>query len=296
MVEQVIPQETRARDGGRHSEDAARDAALTDLELNLLLEAILRFSGLDYRDYSQATLKRRVSERLRDEKVQTISGLQERVLHDPAAFARFVFAMSGGPGQLFREPAFFALVRSKIVPLLRTYSFSRIWVPNCSRGEDAYSLATVLHEEGLLSRTMIYATDTSEIAVAAAKRGVFEFESPDGIKAAHRATGTTKALSETAEIGDHTLVFREELRKNVIFAQHNLISDKSINEFHLIVARGVLPQFNKALQFRVHNLFINSLVRLGFLALGPSETIKGTPHERVFREVSENEPIYRRMR
>jgi chemotaxis protein methyltransferase CheR len=296
MVEQVVDPKRQARETGSPSEDAARDVALTDLELNLLLEAILRFSGLDFRDYSQSTLKRRVSERLRDEKLNTISGLQERILHDPAAFARFVFAMSGGPGQLFREPSFFALLRSKIVPLLRTYSFSRIWVPNCSRGEDAYSLAVVLHEEGLLSRTMIYATDTSEIAVAAAKRGVFEFESADALKAAHRATGASKALAETAEIGDHALILREELRKNLIFAQHNVISDKSINEFHLIVARGVLPQFNKALQFRVHNLFITSLVRLGFLALGPSETIKGTPHERVFREVSQDEPIYRRMR
>lgn len=296
MVEQVVDRERQSREAGREAEGAARDVALTDLELNLLLEAILRFSGLDFRDYSQSTLKRRVAERLRDEKVKTISGLQERVLHDPAAFARFVFGMSGGPGQLFREPAFFALVRSKIVPLLRTYSFSRIWVPNCSCGEDAYSLAAVLHEEGLLSRTMIYATDASEIAVTAAKRGVFEFGSAEAIKAAHHATGASMPLSEVAEIGDRTLVIRDEFRKNLIFAQHSLISDKSINEFHLIVARGVLTQFNKALQFRVHNLFINSLIRLGFLALGPSETIKGTPHERVFREVSEDEPIYRRMR
>jgi chemotaxis protein methyltransferase CheR len=296
MVEQVVDLEHQPRDAERQADDAARDGALTDLELNLLLEAILRFSGLDFRDYSQSTLKRRIAERLRDEKVNTISGLQERVLHDPAAFARFVFAMSGGPGQLFREPAFFAQVRSKIVPLLRTYSFGRIWVPNCSRGEDAYSLAAVLHEEGLLSRTMIYATEASEIAVTAAKRGHFEFESFEAIKAAHHATGTSAALSDSAEIGDRSLVIRDELRKNLIFAQHSLISDKSINEFHLIVARGVLPQFNKALQFRVHNLFLNSLIRLGFLALGPNETIKGTPHERVFREVSEEEPIYRRMR
>ena len=296
MVEQVVDRERQPRDGGRQNDDAARDGALTDLELNLLLEAILRLSGLDFRDYSQTTLKRRISERLRDEKLQTISGLQERVLHDPAAFARFVFAMSGGPGQLFREPAFFALVRAKIVPLLRTYSFSRIWVPNCSRGEDAYSLAAVLHEEGLLSRTMIYATDASELAVAAGKRGIFEFESVDAMKAAHRATGTSKPLSDTAELGDRAMILHEDLRKNLIFAQHSLVSDKSINEFHLIVARGVLPQFNKALQFRVHNLFLSSLVRLGFLALGRNETIRGTPHERVFREVSDDEPIYRRMR
>lgn len=296
MVEQVVDGKREHRNGGRHSDDAARDVALTDLELNLLLEAILRLSGLDFRDYSQATLKRRVTERLRAEQLRTISGLQERVLHDPQAFARFVFAMSGGPGQLFREPAFFSLLRSRIVPLLRTYTFTRIWVPNCGRGEDVYSLAVVLHEEGLLGRTMIYGTDASEIAVTAAKRGAFELESAEGVKSAHRATGAAQPLADVAEIAAEELTFREELRKNLIFAQHSLISDGSLNEFHLVVARGVLPQFNKTLQFRVHNLFLNSLIRLGFLALGPNETIKGTPHERVFREVSEGDPVYRRMR
>ena len=296
MVEQVVAARPKARNGGRQADTAARDGALTDLELNLLLEAVLRFSGLDFRDYAQSTLKRRIAERMRAEKARTISGLQERVLHDPEAFARFVFAMSGGPGQLFREPVFFSLLRSRIVPLLRTYSFTRIWVPNCGRGEDAYSLAVLLHEEGLLGRTMIYATDASEIAVTAAKRGEFEIESIESLKSSHRATGATQALTDFGEIGDETIVFRDELRKSLIFAQHSLISDGSLNEFHLIAARGVLPQFNKTLQFRVHNLFLNSLVRLGFLALGPSETIKGTPHERVFREVAEEEPVYRRMR
>jgi chemotaxis protein methyltransferase CheR len=295
MVEQIVETARETRNGGRPP-DAARDVALTDLELNLLLEAILRFSGLDFRDYSQATLKRRITERVRAEGLHTISGLQERVLHDPAAFARFVFAMSGGPGHLFREPSFFSLMRTRIVPLLRTYSFTRIWVPNCGRGEDAYSLAVLLHEEDLLGRTMIYGTDASEIAVTAAKRGAFESESVEGVKSAHRSTGATKGLAELADVGDDAIVFRDEIRKNLIFAQHSLITDGSLNEFHLIVARGVMPQFNKTLQFRVHNLFLNSLVRLGFLALGPNETIKGTPHERVFREVAEGEPVYRRMR
>jgi chemotaxis protein methyltransferase CheR len=292
MVEQVVERDRPTRS----TEDLAREGALTDLELNLLLEGVLRFSGLDYRDYSQSTLRRRIAERLRAEKVETISGLQERVLHDPRAFARFVFAMSGGTGQLFREPNFFALFRTRIVPLLRTYSFARIWVPNCGRGEDAYSAAVVLREEGLLSRTMIYATDSSEMAIAAAKKGTFEIESSEQIKAAHRATGTTVGLSESSDMGDRALRFHEDLRKHLIFAQHSLVSDGSLNEFHVVIARGVLPQFNKALQFHVHNLFVSSLIRLGFLCLGPNESLKSTPHERVFREVAEGEPIYRRMR
>jgi chemotaxis protein methyltransferase CheR len=274
--------------------EATRDDALNDLELSLLLEAILRFSGHDYTNYTEATLKRRVAERMRAENVATISGLQERILHDREALGRFVFAMSGGHGRLFADPLFFEVFRSHIAPLLRTYSFARIWVPNCARGEDAYSVAVLLHEEGVLERTMIYATDASELAVAAARAGVFEIDPAD-----QPAPGSEidRMLHEgVAEIGERELRFREELKRHLIFAKHNLVTDGSLNEFHVIVARGVLRQFNRALQFRVHNLFLSSLIRLGFLCLGSSESLRMTPHEGVFRRVSDEAPIYRRMR
>src|SRR5690242_9665486 len=151
--------------------ESGREGALADLELTLLLEAILRFSGHDFTDYAQATLKRRVADRMRIEAVATISGLQERVLHDPEALARFVLAMSSGFGGLFHNPDFFHAFRARVVPLLRTYAFTRVWVPNCACGEDVYSLAVLLREEGLLERTMIYGTDASELAIAAARAG-----------------------------------------------------------------------------------------------------------------------------
>lgn len=274
--------------------EASRDDALSDLELSLLLEAILRFSGHDYTDYTEATLKRRVGERMRAENVATISGLQERILHDRDALSRFVFAMSGGHVRLFADPEFFAVFRWHIVPLLRTYSFARIWVPNCARGEDAYSLAVLLHDEGLLDRTMIYATDASELAVAAARAGVFEIDPRD--QPAPGSEIDRMLHADVAEIGEREIRFREELKRHLIFAKHNLVTDGSLNEFHVIVARGVLRQFNRALQFRVHNLFLSSLIRLGFLCLGSSESLRLTPHEGVFRRVSDEAPIYRRMR
>ena len=276
--------------------ETAREGALTDLELTLLLEAVVRFSGYDFREYSQATLKRRVTERMRAEGARTISGLLEKVLHDPPAFARFMMAMSGGQGTLFRDPEFFAAFRRRVVPLMRTYSFVRVWLPNCARGEDAYSIAAILHEEGLLSRTMIYATDASELAISTAKRGVFDLESPEALRASHRATGSNGSLSELGTIAGDRFRFKPDFQKNVIFAQHSLVTDGSLNEFHAIVARGILPQFNKALQFRVHNLLLNSLLRLGFFCLGANESLRQTPHERVFRLLAEGEPIYRRMR
>ncbi|HEV3092361.1 MAG TPA: CheR family methyltransferase [Candidatus Cybelea sp.] len=275
--------------------DTARDAAVSDLELSLLLEAIRRFSGYDFGDYSQAMLKRRVAERLRAENVETISGLQERVLHDPAALARFVLAMSSGHGRLFADPGFFAAFRINVVPLLRTYSFSRVWVPHCARGEDAYSLAAILHEEGLLERTMIYATDPSDLAVSAAKAGRFELDPGDDPDAAHRATGAIQPLSEVSSLDGNSLQFDEALKRQIIFARHALVTDGSLNEFQVILARDVLRQFNKALQFRVHNLFLNSLIRLGFLCLGSSESLALTPHEGVFRRFG-NAAIYRRLR
>ena len=266
--------------------EASQESALADLELTLLLEAILRFSGRDFSGYAQGVLKRRVAERVRAENVQTISGLQERILHDPDALARFVLAMSGGSGQLFYDEEFFAAFRTRVVPFLRTYTFTRIWVPKCARGEDAYSLAVILQQEGMLDRAMIYATDPSELAIAAARAGVFEFE----------AGNAPEALAEYGEIGERTVVFGEHLKRHIIFAKHSLVTDGSLNEFHVIVARSVLRQFNSALQFRVHNLFLNSLTRLGFLCLGSNENLRTTPHERVFLQVAGGVPIYRRMR
>jgi chemotaxis protein methyltransferase CheR len=276
--------------------ETTRDDALIDLELTLLLEAVQRFSGHDFTDYAQVTLKRRVDDRMRAEGVQTISGLQERLLHDRDALSRFIFAMSGGHGRLFADPSFFRVFRRQIVPLLRTYSFTRIWIPNCACGEDAYSIAALLEEEELLERTMIYATDASETALAAARNGAYEFETGDNPSIAYAATGAGVPLADLCDARDGSVSFGEDVKRHIIFAKHSLVTDGSLNEFHVIVARGVLRHFNRALQFRVHNLFLSSLIRLGFLCLGSNESLRFTPHEGVFRRLVEEAPIYRRMR
>jgi chemotaxis protein methyltransferase CheR len=276
--------------------EATRDEALTDLELTLLLEAVLRFSGHDFTDYAQVTLKRRVDERMRAESVHTVSGLQERLLHDREALSRFIFAMSGGHGRVFADPPFFRVFRRRIVPLLKTYSFTRIWVPNCACGEDAYSIGALLKEEGLIERSMIYATDASETALAAARAGVYEFKAADQPGVAYVSTGAALPLADLCEVGERSVSFGDDIKRHIIFAKHSLVTDGSLNEFHVIVARGVLRQFNHALQFRVHNLFLSSLIRLGFLCLGYNESLRMTPHEGVFRRLAEEAPIYRRMR
>ncbi len=276
---------------------AARDGELADLELHLLLEAIVRTTGHDFRDYSQSTLKRRVGDRLRAEAVSTISALQDRVLHSGDAMSELVMAMSGGNGRVFGDAGFFRTFRTHIVPLLRTYTFTRIWVPHCARGEDVYSLATVLYEEGLLGKSMIYATDPSEAAVESAKTATFDVESEDHVNVAYRASGGLGSLSAVSELKGGKIRFDTELLgRSIILARHSLVTDGALNEFHVIVARGVLPQFNKTLQFRVHGLVVDSLMRLGFLCLGQRETLKATPYERIFRQLSSDESLFRRMR
>jgi chemotaxis protein methyltransferase CheR len=273
-----------------------RNEERSAVELSLLLEAVVRWSGYDFREYAPATLKRRVAERMRAEDVETISGLQERVLHDPDALRRLVFSLSASSNRLFRAPEYFRAFRERVVPFLRTYSFVRLWFPACSTGEDVYSIASILYEEGLLDRCMIYATDMSDLALTQARAGMYQAGTLEEFANDYRLSGGTGAMSELCEWNDGVVQFKEAVQRQLIFSTHSLATDASLNEFHAIVARGVLPQFSKSLQYRVHNLFLQSLTRFGFICLSSAESLHATPHEAVFRKVDEVFPIYRRMR
>lgn len=269
---------------------------LATVELSLLLDAIVRWSGHDFREYAPATLKRRVAERMRAEDVSTISGLQERVLHDRDALRRFVFAMSTNTNRLFRAPEYFRAIRERVIPFLRTYSFVRLWFPACSTGEDVYTMLAILQEEGLLERCMVYATDASELALAQAREATFDIPAIEEFSNDYRLSGGRASLNDFCEYGEGRVRFHDSLLKNVIFASHSLSTDASLNEFHAIVVRGVLPQLNKTLQYHVHNLFLQSLSRFGFICLSSAESLHATPHEGAFRKVDDVFPIYRRMR
>lgn len=290
MVESVI----RDSPGGFPLVDRAEERS--SVELSLLLEAIVRWSGYDFREYAPGTLKRRVAERMRAEDVDTISGLQERVLHDHEALRRFVLAMSASSNRLFRAPEYFRAIRERVVPFLRTYSFVRLWFPACSTGEDVYTVASILFEEGLLERCMIYATDTSDLALAQARAASYSIASPEEFANDYRLSGGRLPVSGFCELNEGSVRFNESLQRQIIFSTHSLATDASLNEFHAIVSRGVLPQLNKSLQYRVHNLFLQSLTRFGFVCLSSAESLHATPHEGVFRKVDEVFPIYRRMR
>jgi len=256
----------------------------------------VRWSGYDLREYAPGTLKRRIAERMRAEGVETISGLQERVLHDHDALRRFVFALSASSNRLFRAPEYFRAFRERAVPFLRTYSFVRLWFPACSTGEDVYTVAAILHEEDLLDRCMIYATDMSDLALAHARGGAYALASLEEFANDYRLSGGRRSLADFCDLNEGIVQFKEPLQRQIIFSTYSLATDASLNEFHAIMARGILPQFSKSLQYRVHNLFLQSLTRFGFICLSSAESLHATPHEGAFRKVDEIFPIYRRMR
>jgi chemotaxis protein methyltransferase CheR len=269
---------------------------LADIELQLFLDALLRYGGYDFRNFNQSALRRRIADAMRQENVATISALQDRLLHDEHALATFLVSMSGGPSTLFHDPQFLRAFAINVVPLLQTYSFVRIWVPGAGTGGDAYAVAVLLAQAGLLERTVIYATCVNDVTAAVAKHGYYEQRSESDLLALARQSGVTAPLSDFFEVGPRHAVPKPVLRENVMFARHNPVEDGSINEFHAIVARGLLPLFNGAVQYRLHRLFFDSLMHLGFLGLGQNEALANTVHERAFRQVVADQPIFRRMR
>ncbi len=265
------------------------------LEIHLLLEAILRAYGYDFREYAYASLKRRVLHFMRSEGITTISALQERVLHDHTVMERFVLALSVNVTALFRDPEFFLTFRQRVAPWLRTYPFVRIWHAGCSTGEEVYSMAILLQEEGLYDRCRIYATDMNEDVLRQARDGIFSLEHLEQYSSNYFKAGGLKSIGEyyTAAYGNG--IFRASLKENVIFSRHNLVSDGSFNEFHAILCRNVLIYFRKSLQSRVHKLLFESLGRFGVLGLGSKENIQFTPYEKEFEQLQPGVKLYRRI-
>ena len=269
---------------------------LEEIELELLLEGIYRRYGFDFREYAPASLRRRVRRRMHGEHVGSISALQELVLHDPAVMERLLLDLSINVTAMFRDPSFFLSLRENVVPLLRTYPFTRIWVAGCSSGEEVYSLAILLDEEGLAERVRIYATDINEAVLEQARLGVFPLDKMREYTQNYIRAGGTQAFSEYYVARYDGAQFSRSLVENVVFAQHNLASDAAFNEFHVIVCRNVMIYFDKSLQEHVHGLFHESLARLGVLALGQKETIRFSPHEESYEVLDAAEKLYRKVR
>jgi chemotaxis protein methyltransferase CheR len=268
---------------------------LEDIELSLLLEGVFRQYGFDFREYAPTSLKRRVWRRVHHEDLETIAGLLEKVLHDPTCMERLLLDLSINVTAMFRDPSFYVAFRRKVVPALRTYPFTRIWVAGCSTGEEVYSLAILLQEEEVYDRARIYATDINESVLEQARTGVFPLDKMREYTQNYIKAGGTRAFSEYYLAKYDGAQFQRSLIENVVFAQHNLVSDRSFNEFNVIICRNVMIYFDRTLQDRVHRLFFESLVTFGVLGLGHKEAIRFSPHEAGYEELDPNEKLYRKI-
>jgi chemotaxis protein methyltransferase CheR len=269
---------------------------LESIELQLLLKAVACHYGFDFRNYSPASLKRRIAGFIEAEQLTTVSGLQEKVLHDRGCLERLLLALSVNVSAMFRDPGFFCMFREQVVPWLRTYPFIRIWCAGCSTGEEVYSLAILLQEEGLYDRCRIYATDMNEAVLRTAKEGRFPLALMREYTANYVNAGSQRSFSDYYVAACDHAMFRPSLMKNVVFAQHNLVTDGGFNQFNVVWCRNVMIYFNASLQARVHRLLYESLIPLGLLCLGRKESLRFTPHEKDYEALANDEKIYRRMR
>ena len=269
---------------------------LERIEIELLLEGIFRHYGFDFRSYAYASIRRRLWKRIGEERLATMSALQERVLHEPAMMEKLLLDLSINVTSMFRDPSFYITFRQHVVPLLRTYPFIRIWHAGCSTGEEVYSMAMLLREEGLYDRSRIYATDINEVVLQRAKAGIFPLERMQEYTDNYMRAGGKRSFSEyyTAKYGG--ALFDQSLTKNVVFSQHNLVTDRSFSEFNVILCRNVLIYFDKTLQSKVHSLFYDSLAMFGVLVLGSKETLRFMAHEECYQQIAPPEKIFRKVR
>lgn len=270
-------------------------ASVEEIEIDLLLEGLFRHYGFDFRGYARSSLRRRIRNAVAAEQVSSISALQDRMLHEPACLQRLLMALTVNVSAMFRDPGFFLTFRRRAVPLLRTYPFIRIWQAGCSTGEEVYSLAILLQEEGLYDRCRIYATDMNEAVLQTARDGIYPIDLMQKYTANYHAAGGTGELSSHYTAAYNGVIFRPSLREHVVFSQHNLASDGPFNEFNVILCRNVMIYFGRALQDRVHELFARSLATFGLLGLGSHESIRFAPTEHNYEPVQAGEKLFRRV-
>jgi chemotaxis protein methyltransferase CheR len=268
---------------------------LAEIETQLLLDGIRLCYGYDFRDYAVGPLRRSILAAMADEGTASISAFQDRILHDTTCLQRFLAAVGVSVTSMFRDSALMNCLRGEVIPMLRTYPYVRIWVVGCSTGEEVYSLAIVLEEEGLHSRTRIYATDLNEDMLAVARTGAFPLEQVRTYEEEYVRSGGRARLSDHYDVAGRNARFKRGLQSNVTWLRHNLVSDTSFNEFHLILCANVLIYFRPTLQERAHRLFYDSLVRGGFLALGQRESLVFCPESSHYEQVRDGLNLFRRV-
>ncbi len=265
-----------------------------DIEIRLLLEAVHLKYGYDFRNYSDAHMKRRILRRMSMVGLNNISEMQYKVLNDSEFFKVLLTDFSINVTEMFRDPSFYKAFRKDVVPILKTYPFIRVWHAGCSTGEEVYSMAILLREEGLYDRTQIYATDFNEVVLHKAKEGIYPIDVIKDYTQNYQLSGGIASFADYYIAKYDSAILDQSLKSKIIFADHNLVTDNVFGEMQVVVCRNVLIYFNKELQSRAIKLFNDSLCNGGFLCLGSKEGIKNAHCQNNFGEFIEKEKIFRK--
>jgi len=268
---------------------------LKDEEVNILLNDLLEQYGYDFTDYSFASVKRRLQRVFINDRFPSFAEFRYRVIKDSTYLTYLMEQITVNVTEMFRDPAFFQALRKQVLPVLATYPFIRIWHAGCSTGEEVYSMAILLQEMGLLHKSVIYATDINESVLEKARKGIFPLAFMQQYSQNYLQSGGQLDFSQYYAANYEYAKFSESLSEKIIFAAHNLVTDRSFNEFQLIICRNVLIYFNKELQDKVLHLFSESLEQLGFMALGAKETLRFTTVAPLFKPLALKEKIWRKI-
>jgi len=266
--------------------------SLDNKELKELLESIRFVYGYDFTEYAESSVRRRIDHFMKQRNIISLEKLARIILQDEKSFEEFIQEVSVTVTEMFRDPPFYKSLRETVLKRLATYPIIKVWIAGCATGQELYSVAILLREEELLSRSVIYATDINQKSLQIAKDGIYPLADMKSYTANYQKAGGTKSFSEYYKAKYNSVIFDKSLKQNIVFAPHNLSVDRSFNEFQLIVCRNVLIYFNQQLQNKVINLFYESLCPFGFLGLGNKESLLFSEKKKCFDEINRKEKIF----
>ncbi len=270
--------------------------SLESTELKTMLEALRFAYGYDFTEYAEASVKRRINHFMNLHNINEVEHLQKILLHNEKFFEAFIQQVSVTVTEMFRDPLFYLSLRENVVKRLATYPFIKIWLAGCATGEEAYSVAILLHEEGILNRSVIYATDINQQSLQTAKEGIYPLSKMKNYTVNYQKAGGKVSFSKYYKAKYDSVLFDKSLKQNLVFASHNLAVDRSFSEFQLVICRNVLIYFNQQLQNKVLNLFHESLCTFGMLGLGSKESLLSSDKRACFDVIDKREKIFIKTR
>jgi chemotaxis protein methyltransferase CheR len=268
---------------------------IEQIEIDLLLDCINKRWGYDFRSYARASIDRRIRHFKTLTQSTSIAAMIPEIIHNESFFSSMINIFSIPVTEMFRDPEVYLAIRQKVVPYLKTYPHIKIWSAGCATGEEVYSLAILLKEEGIYDRSTIFATDYNDVALQTAKQGIFPIARMKEFTANYQSAGGLKSFSDYYHSDQESIIINQSLKNRITFSNYNLVTDTVFGEMHLIFCRNVLIYFNSELQTRVHQLFNESLTLGGFLCLGNKESLRFSDIELYFKVCDEKMRIYQKV-